>query len=231
MTDLAVALEIGPAQAYRTVASLAVVGFVHKDELTERYRLTTRFLTLAFRHLRVLDTYDLILPPLRRLATETGELTELNWVEQDRIVMIAKAESPRRVKVVTRFGEAEALHATAAGKVWLASLEEDDALERVIRRGMPAFTDRTITSPVEFLEELRRVRAQGYAVNDRELDDELVVIAAPIRLSSDRNRVIGAVNVASPWIRPVHQRPGVIAATKAVADEIAGFWPFAQLDP
>lgn len=231
VTELGARLQVSGAQAYRTLASLAAVGYVTKDDLTERYKLTTKLLSLAFRHLRAIDTYDLMLPILRRLANQSGEVAELNWVEHDRIVMIAKAESPRRIKVVSRFGEASELHATAAGKVWLASFDDDRALEILISRGMPRLTERTITSPVEFLDELRRVREQGYAVNDRELDDEMVVIAAPIRLKSEQNRVIGAVNVASPAMRPVHQRPDVIAATIEAADEIAGVWPFASLDP
>ncbi len=82
VSGLSARLRINKGLTHRILSSLVGRDYVVKDERTQHYRLTIRLIGLAFRHLRVLDVYDVILPILRRLAQETGELAELNRVEQ-----------------------------------------------------------------------------------------------------------------------------------------------------
>jgi IclR family pca regulon transcriptional regulator len=81
------------------------------------------------------------------------------------------------------------------GRVLLAELD-DDEVDRELGPGpYEARTSRTVTKPDDLHEELARVRRQGWALVDQELEDGLRSIAAPLR---DRNgRAIAAVNISS----------------------------------
>ena len=230
VTDLSRALGTNKGVVHRILASLGTNGYVSKDDRTQHYRLTSKLLGLAFRHVRSMEMYDLIQPILRRLAQESGELAELNWVQHGRLVLVAKAESPRRVKVVDYFGEELILHATAGGKAWLPNLPEEEALRILLERGTPKLGEHTITDLTELQREFRKIREQGYAVNDQESADEVVAVAAPVWVNSPKRQVVGAVSVVSPAYRAVHRNPRIIELTIAAANEIGDVWPFVGLE-
>ncbi len=230
VTDLSDLLQINKGLTHRILVSLVQREYVFKDESTQRYRISLRLLGLAFRHLRVIDVYDVLLPILRRLARETGELAELNWVEQGRMVTVAKADSPSQLRVVSLLGEEQALHASAAGKLYLASLPAEDALRRAISHGLTAYTSQTIVTLEGLAAELERVREQGYATNVRETSDHVLAVAAPIRALADDGRVVGSVGVVAPDFHEIHLEPGIIEQTKRAADEIGNAWPLVHLE-
>src|SRR5690606_10232424 len=65
VTELSQTLRINKGLVHRVLASLTSDGYVYKDELTQRYRLTSKLLGLAFRYVRSLEMYDLVQPILR----------------------------------------------------------------------------------------------------------------------------------------------------------------------
>jgi len=231
VTELSETLRINKGLVHRVLASLTADGYVYKDELTQRYRLTSKLLGLAFRYVRSLEMYDLVQPILRRLAHDTGELAELNWLHRGRLVLVAKAESPRRVKVVDYFGEELVLHASAGGKAWLANLPEDEALRILVERGTPKLGEHTITDLTALQREFRKIREQGYAINDQETGDEVVAVAAPVWINHPKRQVVGAVSVVSPAYRAIHRDQRVIELTIAAANEIGEVWPMVGLEP
>lgn len=230
VTDLSATLQINKGLTHRILSSLAYREYVYKDEETQRYRISIRLLGLAFRHLRVLDVYDVLLPILRRLAQETGELAELNWVEQGRMVTVAKADSPRQLRVVSYLGQEQALHATASGKVYLAGLPEELALQRAIANGLTEFTSSTITGIEALKLELAIVRELGYATNVQESSLHVLAVAAPIRALADDGRVVGSVGVVAPDFHEIHLESEVIERTIRAADEISRAWPLVHLE-
>ncbi|MCO5220652.1 MAG: IclR family transcriptional regulator [Thermomicrobiales bacterium] len=230
VTELSSRLGINKGLTHRILTSLAARGYISKEETTQHYQITTRLIALAFRHLRVLDMYDVLLPILRKLARETGELAELNWVQVDRLVTVAKADSPRQLRMVSYLGEEQMLHATAAGKVWLASLPEDDALRRAVALGMPRQTERTITTVIDLQRELALVRERGYAVNFQESGLDVTALAAPIRSTEGDRQVVGTVGIVAPAFRDVSENEETIQMVLNAAREIEEAWPFVSLD-
>ena len=230
VTDLSAMLQINKGLTHRILTSLAHREYVYKDENTQHYRISIRLLGLAFRHLKVLDVYDVLLPILRRLAQETGELAELNWVEQGRMVTVAKADSPRQLRVVSYLGQEQALHATASGKVYLAGLPEEVALQRVIANGLTAFTPSTIIEIDVMKRELERIRELGYATNVEESTLHVLAVAAPIRALADDGRVVGSVGVVAPDFHEIHLEADVIERTIRAANEISNAWPLVHLE-
>ncbi len=230
VTELSSRLGINKGLTHRILTSLAARGYISKEETTQHYQITTRLIALAFRHLRVLDIYDVLLPILRKLARETGELAELNWVQSGRLVTVAKADSPRQLRMVSYLGEEQMLHATAAGKVWLASLPEDEALRRAVALGMPQVTERTITTVIDLQQELAMVRERGYAVNFQESGPDVIALAAPIRSTEGDRQVVGTVGIVAPAFRDVSGNEETIRTVLHAAREVEEAWPFVSLD-
>lgn len=230
ISELGDAIQVNKGLAHRIMGTHVSLGYVYKDQFSQRYHLSTQLLSMAFRHIRILGMYDVVLPILKRLANESRELAELNWAQNSRLVLVAKAESPRRVRVIDHFGEELAVHATAGGKVWLAHLPEDEAIRILVETGMPAHGENTITSISELQGEFEFIRSQGYAINDQESGDEVVAIGAPVWVYMPEPQVAGTVSIVSPAFRKVHEDPSMIQMTINAASEISSIWPFASLD-
>jgi len=80
------------------------------------------------------------------------------------------------------------------GRVLLAGMV-DDALDRWLKGLRPRkLTPKTLTSQRELLERVLQARADGYAVNDEELEMGLRSIAVPVRNS--RGDVVFALGIS-----------------------------------
>ncbi|MFN3635825.1 MAG: IclR family transcriptional regulator C-terminal domain-containing protein, partial [Rhizobium rhizophilum] len=87
-------------------------------------------------------------------------------------------------------------YSASMGRVLLAALTDAEVEVIVSASTLKAHTPRTLTDPGLLKAEISRVREQGYAVIDQELEIGLCSIAVPIR--NDRGRVVAAVNVGAP---------------------------------
>lgn len=225
VTELAEALGLNKATVFRILASLQSAGYVEQDALSQRYRLTLKIASLAFALLDTMGFEDICQPYLDELARETGELVQLAVVQGHDMVFVAKAEGHQRVKVVPLLGRRVALHASAGGKVWLASLPEDTAIRIVLSHGLPRLTSRTLTTVGALLQEWERVRRQGYATVVQEYWDDVNSVGAPVRAGRSQ-QVVAAVSVAGPASRFTEERLHQLAPRiVAVAEAIGRVWP------
>jgi len=84
------------------------------------------------------------------------------------------------MRMFTEVGRRVYAHCTGVGKALLAQLP-DDAVRRIVTSaGMPARTDHTITDVDRLLEELGRVRARGYTVDDGEQEAGVRCVAVAV---------------------------------------------------
>jgi IclR family pca regulon transcriptional regulator len=81
------------------------------------------------------------------------------------------------------------------GRVLLAGLDDDALDEYLARVELRPLSARTVTSPEALRAELAKVRKQGWALVDQELEEGLRSVAVPIR---DRNgAVMAAANLSA----------------------------------
>ena len=114
-----------------------------------------------------------------------------------RVVVIAQADGPRLLGITNWVGRPiDDLHASAAGKLLLAELD-DRAVIAWIRRAKPRrLTSRTISAPGALIEELGRIRDQGWAEIDGESEDGLASVAVPVRAAG--GELVGMIGYSGP---------------------------------
>jgi DNA-binding IclR family transcriptional regulator len=198
VTQIARRLGSSPSSVYRALFTLEDAGLAERDPATGRYRLAPGVVALAGPLLGHLSARDVARPHLERLAEESGESVGMSLWNRIEAVNVEQVAGPRVIQHLAPLGRRVPPHASAAGKVLLAHAPPGD-LEAVLARGLVRYTDRTITDPARLLADLDQVRNRDYGVNDRELEPELVVVAAPLR--DHRNRVVAAISVAAPSYR------------------------------
>jgi len=223
LTRLSGELGYGKASLSKIMSTMEREGFVRRDG-AGHFHLSWRLLALAFGHAQRVGISGVCMPVLQSLADETDELVQLAVIEGDHVLFVAKAEGPgHSLRLLPLVGVVAPTHATASGKVWLASLPDARALDVLRRQGLARVTSRTITSRARLLAELRSVRRDGYAITDGELDEGGRAIAAPI---VHRGRVVGAIAVSGPSSRlPLPRLKRLAPRVQRAARELEALWP------
>ncbi len=197
VTELSTHLDLPKSTLHSYLSTLEQEEYVVQEGST--YRIGLRFLELGTFGRERYPLYRIARSEVDTLAEETGELANLLVEEHGWGIYLHRARGEDAVSVEPRIGTRVHLHSTAMGKSILAHLPRD-AVERIVdRRGLPAQTDRTITDREALFEELASIRERGYAVDDEEHHDGLRCVAAPV--TSDADRVLGAMSVAGPTSR------------------------------
>jgi DNA-binding IclR family transcriptional regulator len=219
VTELARRLGLHKSTASRLLATLERRGLVEQDDETGKYRLGIAIIRLAQRAERTLDVGRLGQPELERLARLAHDPASLVVPRGDRALVVAQADPPSVAAVADWTGRTLPLHATAAGKMLLASLPERDVV-RIIRAALPAYTLRTIVELEPMLAELARIRRRGFAVALGELETGLHAVAAPVH--DARGTVVAAVELRGRALRlPTSRLPELAAAVRDAASAIS----------
>ncbi len=201
LAEIAASLGADRANALRLLAEMEHGGFVFKDPISDRYKLTFLITALGFRHLEATGLGQWAQPILDRLAEKTREMVRMTVVEEGTLRWIARAQGANSALIIDPdMGNDVVLHTTASGKAWLATLDRADALRLVLRRGLEARTPRSITTAEAFSAELDRTADRGYGLAVEEGDLGVLAIAAPIwtRGNDGRRTAVGTVSVAGP---------------------------------
>ena len=195
LTDLAHRVDVPASAVHRTLSTLVDRGWVVQHSGTQRYALSLRMSTLAFRNLDVRAVPDVVQSVLDKLARETREYCRLAIVEGEDLVWVARAQGAvTGLRYDPEMGQEIVLHATANGKAWLATLPETEALRIVCARGFEA----------------RRPLGPHSATNVDELRDAL---AAGARLR-DIDGEPRPAHRPSPFLLQRHQPGAPVAGTK-----------------
>jgi IclR family acetate operon transcriptional repressor len=219
VTELARKLGLHKSTASRLLATLQRRGLVEQDEESGKYRLGVAVIRLAERAEKTLDLRSIARLDLDRLARATRETASLGVADGDRCLTVAQADGPNMVACADWTGRTTPLHCVASGKVLLAAMAERDIL-RLVRTGLAACTDRTITALEPLLEELARVRRRGFATAFSEWEPGQNAVAAPVH--DARGRVVASVTVWGPAYRITPARIAELAVeVRAAADAIS----------
>ncbi|WP_371600234.1 IclR family transcriptional regulator C-terminal domain-containing protein [Streptomyces sp. NBC_00564] len=194
LSQVARTCDMTRAAARRFLLTLLDLGYVHTDG--RMFRLTPRVLELGYSYLSGFTLPDLAEPHLEQLVAQVRESSSLCVLDGDDIVYVARVPTSRIMTATITVGTRFPAHVTSVGRVMLAHLPDEEIDARLARAELRPLTARTIVSAESLKAELLRVRRQGYAIVDQELEEGLRSVAAPVR---DRDgEVVAAVNI------PVH---------------------------
>ncbi|MFJ3228304.1 IclR family transcriptional regulator C-terminal domain-containing protein [Streptomyces sp. NPDC086783] len=186
LSEVAQATGLARATARRALITLEHLGYVTARD--RFFGLTPRVLGLGYPPLSRLSLPQIATPHLTALSQHLQDSASLAILAGDDIQYTARVATRRVMSVNVTVGTRLPAYATSLGRAMLADLP-DPVLPETAR-----LTPRTITEPAQLRAALDRVRAEGYALVDEELEEGLRSIAVPVR--DGGGRVVAAVNVA-----------------------------------
>jgi len=196
ISELARELHLDRSTTYRILLSLEKSGLVEKDKKTGEYSLGMAAFEIGNTYLRRMDLVQISKPIMEDLALKVRETVHLAVLSDQEIVYVDKVDSPRTLGVISKIGQRGPLYSTALGKVLLAYQPKEEQSKIIREMRLKPFTVNTITSKKNLVKELKKVREQGYALDQRESEIDIECIGAAIK--NYLGDTIAALSVSGP---------------------------------
>lgn len=193
LSDVARDAGLTRATARRFLLTLEELGYVRSDD--RRFVLTPRVLELGYAFLSSLTLPQIAQPHLRELVEQVHESSSVSVLEGTDVVYVAREPTQRIMTVAISVGTRFPAYATSMGRVLLAGLADGQLDEFLETAELRALTAATVTDRERLRKVLDRVRRQGWALVDQELEDGLRSVAVPIRNSAAE--VVAAMNLST----------------------------------
>ncbi|MFI0424501.1 IclR family transcriptional regulator C-terminal domain-containing protein [Spongiactinospora sp. 9N601] len=225
LSEIAAEASLARPTARRVLRTLEQLGYVRLEG--GGFALTPRVLELGVAYTLSAGLWDIAGPCLRDLVLATDQAASVALLDGSDIIYIARAAVPKVVSANINAGMRLPARSTALGKVLLSALAPE-ALVAALATPSAATTRPFRERPLDGLQdELREIRARGWAATDEEMTPGVRSIAAPVR--DGDGAVIAAVNLSAiaaevsrermttELLPPVLLAAGKIGATYALA--------------
>jgi DNA-binding IclR family transcriptional regulator len=192
LKEISAMAEINQATAYRMLNTLKENHLIEHHE--GFYSLGRGFLKYESIVLNSMEIRRIGLPYLEELSNNLRVNVNLAILDDKEVVYVARAETPYCAYGYFHIGMRRPIHCTALGKV--LTCKNPALVKDSFKRGVTQYTHKTIINETEFLEELEKVRLQGYAVDAEELSNGINCIAAPLFDAADD--IVAGISISGP---------------------------------
>ena len=189
ISQLSQKTQISRAAVRRCLYTLAALGMVHSPD-GRSYELLPRVLAVGHAYLAGTPLAKVAQTALDNLGKALGESCSAATLDGDNVLYIARAAVNNLLSIDLGRGSRLPAWATSMGRVLLSALPEEQ-LEVTLSRATHTLCDLS-----GLRAEIARVRMQGYALADRQIEVGLCSLAVPVL--SRHGQVVAALNVGVP---------------------------------
>ena len=228
LSQIAERVNLSRAAARRFLLTLENLGYVSLEG--RNFQLTAKVLDLGYGYLSSLSLPEIAQPHLETLASRVHESASASVLDGTDIIYVARVPIRRIMSVKINIGTRMPAHATSMGRVLLAGLSSPELKALISNFDLPKYTKNTITSKSVLLQEINKVRIQGWSINDQELEYGLRSIAVPIL--NKAQKVVASINISttaqSNTLESMEAMflPELRITAKKISDDLASARPF-----
>ncbi|MGE0071755.1 MAG: IclR family transcriptional regulator [Thiomonas sp.] len=196
LKDIGATTGLHPSTAHRILSDLVVGGLVERVD-AGTYRLGMRLLEYGNLVKARLSVRSAALGPMRELHRLTHQPVNLSIRQGDEIVYIERTYSEYSgMQVIRSVGGRAPLHLTSVGKLFLAADDASRVRAYCLRTGLAGQTRNSITNAQQLERELSRVRVDGVARDNEELEPGVRCMAAGIY--DDSGELVAGLSLSAP---------------------------------
>lgn len=228
LTDLAQRVGLAPSTTHRLLKSLEKMRFVNQDAEHGRWFMGIQAFSVGSAFLFNRDFVAASRPFMRGLMEKSGETVNLSVLDDGAAVLLSQVECREMMRMLAKLGGRVPLHASAVGKVLLASLADDEVTAILHKRGLARVTRNTIDTPAKLRADLVEIRRRRYAFDDEEHAIGLRCVAATIH--DEYAEPLAAISLSGPRARVTDDRVAplgamVVSVTAEITAALGGRLP------
>lgn len=206
LTDLSMQVGLPNSTTHRLLSTMQQMGFVQQTGDLGLWSIGVRAFTVGSGFLSSRDLSTLAMPILRQIMEAAGETSNLVVFDTDawQSVVVGQVQCRELMRMLAPIGGRLPLHASGAGKAFLAAQDETHLARILQKTGLPQYTEQTITTPAKLKEEIMQIHKQGFAFDDGEHALGLRCVASCIY--DECGEAFAAISVSGPKSRIPDER-------------------------
>ncbi|HFC04058.1 MAG TPA: IclR family transcriptional regulator, partial [Rhizobiales bacterium] len=205
--------------AHRLLTTLQNERFVRFDSERSAWLVGVQAFRVGSTFIRSRDVVTIARPFMRLLMQREGETVSLAVEDRGEVVYLSQVETQQMMRAICGPGGRASMHSSGIGKALLAAYPQEQLQKVMGEMNFDRQTSRTLTSPEEFSRELKKIRDQGFAVDDEEVAIGLRCVAAAIY--DENSFPLAGLSLSGPTARIPRDRVAALGKTvRAVADDI-----------
>ena len=196
-TELVQKLGFSKSTTHGLIHALLREDALAQEPNGRRFYLGSAVTDLAFSNWNYLKMAEITQPFINEIRGQIGETVFLGGLIRKRVLIMTTAEAEIPIKISAPAGTTIPLFAGAVGKVFLAGIHTDQVKQMIREKGLPSYTPSTIVDEGEYLAELDRVRAQGYAIDDEEYIPGIKAVAVALHNRKGPSLAVWVVGISN----------------------------------
>lgn len=187
---------------HRMLQQLESAGLISRSDDSRHYGTGVRLRKLA-ENLLLNDTFHGARHSvLRALVNEVGESCNLTALSGSEVMYLDRVETAAPLRFYLHSGSRVPVHCSASGKIFLAGMTPAQRQRLLAHTPLESFTAKTLTDMDALEEEIRQVKAQGYALDNEEFLPGLLCVAVEVPSASGRSNLCVAVQAPIMRLSP-----------------------------
>lgn len=226
LTELSSLANLNKATVHRLLATLIYKGYIEQDTKTGYYGLTFKLFQLGNKKIEKMDSLSVARSLISELSNLLGETAHLVVEDNKEVVYIDKFEpSNSSFTMHSSVGSRAPMYCTAVGKALLAEYPNEVIKEVWSNSNVQQLTPHTITDFSLFMEEIAKIRDQGYGMDNEE--NELGVFCIASGFYNYKGEVAGAISISIPATRFTNKSPNqyiekVLEYSRRISQSLGG---------
>ena len=197
-------LGIPKSSVFDIIHTLVHKEMVQMDEDTKCFSLDVHCFEIGSTYLSRTDIHTQARPVLKQLSLQTGETTFLAVENNGMIVYLDKEEGSSPTRTTCVIGDRNDMYSTGLGKAILATLPIEKIRQITGGGRLTAKTKNTKNSFDELMEDLEQIRQRGYSIDNREDNEAVFCVGAPILNQS--GECMGAISISAIYTSITNER-------------------------
>lgn len=195
-TEIKIALDIPKSSLHNLLQDLVNREYLTYESTSKQYSKGMRLIQYATLCINNTDTLREIWLGIKEISEEFGETAHAAVLDDRFITYISKAIGSSELTWTSAVGLRTPAHSTALGKVLLSELSDQEIKDIYIGVELEQVTPYTITNVDRLIEQIAKVRAEGYAFENRESVIQGACVSVPVL--DNKNKIMYAMSMIVP---------------------------------
>ncbi|HBF74780.1 MAG TPA: IclR family transcriptional regulator [Lactobacillus sp.] len=204
LRDICVGVGINKPTTLKILNTMVTIGMLRRIGTEKQYYFGTSMIGYGEKAANDFNILNYAEDELIKLRDETDETINLGIESDDSVVLLGKWESKHRsIRLKSQIGGKMNLYSSSMGKAILATWDDDRLQEYTQNTKMVQIGPNTITKGTELLNEIDRVRENGYSTDNEENEQDVYCLG--FSLVKDGN-LYGAFSITAPKYRMTEKK-------------------------
>jgi len=196
VAEIVTALKIPKSTAYELVRTLSDAGYLERMGKEGRLFLGRKLFELGMMYRSQIDLLKEGSQVVEALRDATGETVQFSVLENDMMLVLLKEEGSHPIRIISRVGSRVPVNWAAAGRLLVSDLD-DATLQGLLKRTIvQSPSGKAVMDVDKLVQQIRKFRRQGYAVEINEANDHAGCVAAPVIDAT--GHCVAAISVVAP---------------------------------